>query len=114
LFCRSSVIVRTRNAWQGQRTAATCEKIPEPDAPIVHRVGQEDPPAVFRQLHVLEVRPPRRVHADRGAHVDLVVVLEPLRPHVAPPLDVSRLPVLERPLQALVAGKADVVRDLFG
>ena len=81
---------------------------------IVHRIGEEDAPAVFRQLHVLEVRPAFRVDADRRAHVDLVVVLEPLRPHVLPPLDVLRLPVLERALQPLVAREVDVVRDLLG
>src|SRR4029077_10141865 len=51
---------------------------------------------------------------DRGPDVDLVVVLEPLRPHVAPPLNVFRLPVLERALQALVAREVDVIRDLLG
>ena len=81
---------------------------------IVHRIGEEDAPAVLRQLHVVEVRPAVGVDADRGAQVDLVVVLEPLRPHVAPPLDVLRLPVLERALQPLVAREVDVVRDLLG
>src|SRR4030095_3648985 len=64
--------------------------------------------------HCLDVPPPCRVDADRRADVDLVVVLKALRPHVAPPLDVLRLPVLERALQALVAGEVDVVRDLLG
>src|SRR4029079_17885190 len=46
--------------------------------------------------------------------VDLVVILKALRAHVAPPLDVLRLPMLERALQPLVAGQVDVVRDLLG
>ena len=65
-------------------------------------------------LTYLEVRPAGRIDADGRPHVDLVIVLEPLRPHVLPPLDVLRLPVLERALQALVAGEADVVGNLFG
>ena len=80
---------------------------------IVHRIGEEDAPAVLRQLHVLEVRPAFGIDADRRADVDLVVVLEALRPHVLPPLDVFRLPVLERALQPLVAREVDVVRESF-
>ena len=90
------------------------QKVAEPDPAIVHGIGEEDAPPIFRQLHVLEVRPARWIHADRRPHVHLVVVLESLRAHVAPPLDVLRLPVLERTLKALVARQADVVRDLFG
>ena len=36
------------------------EEVAEADAAIVHRIGEEDAPAVLRQLHVLEVRPARR------------------------------------------------------
>src|SRR5690606_11847677 len=89
------------------------EEVAEPDAAIVDRIGKEDPPPVLRQLHVLEVRPAGWIHADRGADVDLVVVLEALRAHVLPPLDVLRLPVLEGALQPLVARQADVVRNLL-
>jgi hypothetical protein len=90
------------------------EEITEADPAVVHRIGEKDAPAIFRQLHVLEMRPPLRIDADRRAHVDLVVILEALRSHVPPPLDVLRLPVLERPLQPLVAGEVDVVRDFLG
>ena len=51
---------------------------------------------------------------DRRPQVPLVVVLEPLRAHLAPPLQVLRLPVLERPLQPLVVREVDVIRDLLG
>ena len=88
-------------------------EIAEADAPIVRGIGEEDPPAILRQLDVLEMRPPFRINADSGPHVNLVVILKALRPHVAPPLDVLGLPVLERALQALVAGQVDVVGDLF-
>ena len=42
------------------------------------------------------------------------MILEALRPHIAPPLDVLRLPVLERTLQPFVAGEVDVIRDFLG
>jgi hypothetical protein len=90
------------------------EEIAEADRAIVDRIREEDAPAVLREFDVLEMRPPFGVDADRGAHVDLVVVLEPLRPHVLPPLDVLRLPVFERALETLVAGQVDVIRDLLG
>src|SRR5579859_7680349 len=86
-------------------------EITETNAAIVHRIREEDAPAILGQLYVLEVRPAFRIDADRSAHVHLVIILEALRPHVAPPLDVLRLPVLERALQTLVARQADVVRD---
>jgi hypothetical protein len=41
-------------------------------------------------------------------------VLETLRAHVLPPLDVRRLPMLQRALQALVQVQVNVVRDLVG
>src|SRR6202022_4930346 len=89
------------------------EKIAEADASIWHRFGEENAPAVVGELHVLEVGPPFRVHADGRAHVYLVVILEALRPHVPPPLKILRLPVLERALQTLVARKVDVVGDFL-
>src|SRR5205814_10143617 len=89
------------------------EEIAEPDAPIGHRIGEKDAPPVLRQLDVLEVRPPFGIDAHRRAHVHVVVIQETLRPHVAPPLDVLRLPVLERALQPLVAREVDVVGDLL-
>ncbi len=88
-------------------------KVTEADAPIVDRIGEEDAPAILRQLDHLKVRPSRGIDADGGTHIDLVVVLEPLRAHVLPPLDVLRLPMLERALQTLVARQADVIRNLL-
>ena len=86
-------------------------EVAKADAAIGRRLGEEDAPAIFGQLHVIEVRPAGGIDADRGAQVDLVAVLEPRRPHVAPPIEVGRLPVLERALQPLVAGEVDVVRE---
>ena len=66
------------------------QEIAKSDPAIVDRIGEENAPAVLGQLHVLEVRPSGWIDADRRAHVDLVIVLEPLRAHVLPPLDVLR------------------------
>src|SRR5262249_54322548 len=72
---------------------------------------KKDAPPVFGQLDVIEMRPPFRVDADGRTNIDAVVVLEPLRPHVVPPLDVFGLPVLERAQEPLVARQVHVVRD---
>ncbi len=89
-------------------------EIAETDPAIVDRVREEDAPAILGQFHVFEVRPSRWVDADGRPDVDLVVVLESLRTHVLPPLDVLRLPVLERALQPLVARQSDVIGNAFG
>src|SRR4029079_3463571 len=86
----------------------------ESDAPVVNRIGQKDAPPVFWKLHVLEVRPSGWIDAHRRPNVDLVVVLEPLRPHVLPPLDVLRLPVFKRALETFITGKPNVVGDFLG
>src|SRR5262249_21313054 len=90
------------------------EEITKADSTIVDRVGEKNPPAVFGQLDVLEMRPPFGIDADRRPDVHLVIVLEALRAHVLPPLDVFGLPVLERTLEPLVAGEVDVIGDLLG
>jgi hypothetical protein len=83
--------------------------VAEADARV--RVGrlQEDAPAVLRHLDVVEVRPPVGGHVNGGAEPDLLV-LKPLRPHLAPPVKVVRQPLLQSPLEALVAREVDVVR----
>src|SRR4029453_9122976 len=79
------------------------EEVAEAYPPVCHGVGQKDAPPILRQLHVLEVRPAIRFDADGGTQIHMVIVLEPLRPHVAPPLHVLRLTVLGRAQQSLVA-----------
>ena len=73
-------------------------------------LGEEDAPAVVRHADIVEVRPALRVHADRGAEVD-VLGLETERPHVLPPLEELGLPVLERALEPPVLREVDVVGD---
>ena len=75
------------------------EEVAESDRAIGHGVRQENAPAVFGQPHVFEVRT-GSVHADRRAYIHLMEALEPLRSHIAPPLDIQRLPMLERPAAA--------------
>ena len=89
-------------------------EVAEADAPIGGRLGEEDAPAVLGQLHVFEVGPAGPIDADGGAQVNLVAVLEAGRPHVAPPIEIGGLPMLEGPLQPLVAGQVDVIGNAFG
>ena len=90
------------------------EEVAEADPAIDHGLGEEDAPAIFGQLHVVVVHPAVRLDADGGAQIDLVMVLEIDRPHLLPPLEILRLPVFERALQALVAREIDVVGNALG
>ena len=83
----------------------------EGDAAIGVRLGEEDAPAVVGHVDVAEVGPALLADVDRRAQVDRVVLVAD-RPELLPPLDELRLPRLERPLQAAVAGEVDVVGDL--
>jgi hypothetical protein len=87
--------------------------VAEADRAVRLRVGKEDAPAVVGHLHRAVVRPALRVDRGRGAQVHLRR-LEVARPHLAPPLQEMRLPVLERALQRAVADQVDVVGDLVG
>ena len=72
---------------------------------------QQNAPAVFGHLHVIELRPALGIDRDGGAQINQRV-LEALRPHVHPPVDVARMPALERAQHLPVFGEIDVVRDL--
>src|SRR5262249_26218216 len=82
----------------------------EPDRAARLGLGQEDPPAILWHAHVVEGRPALRVHTDGGPEVD-VPGLEAFGPHIHPPLEEARLPLLERSEEAAVLVEADVVRD---
>ena len=75
--------------------------------------GEEDPPAIVRHLHIAEVGPAVGLGRDRGAQID-VEVQRAVRPHVLPPVEEARLPVLERALQAAVGREVDVVGNALG
>ena len=85
----------------------------EVDLAIGDRGCEEDAPAIVGHLHVVEVRPSRRVDAHRGAQVD-VERLRAFGPHLVPPRDVAGLPVLEGAVERAVAGEVDVVGDPAG
>src|SRR5712692_610317 len=89
------------------------EGIPEADGAIRDGIGQKNAPSIVGHFHRAVMRPALCVHADRGAqvHVDRGEVV---RPHLLPPFEETRLPVLERALQRLVVREVDVVWDLLG
>ena len=90
------------------------EEVAESDRAIDDRIGQENAPAVLRKTDVLEVRPPGRDRRSPPcARRPGGIPGSPAAP-CPPPLDVLRLPVLERPLQTLVEMQVDVVRDFIG
>src|SRR5712692_7528801 len=68
---------------------------------------EEYPPAVFRHLHIIEMRPTARMDADGGSQVHVGGV-RALRAHVRPPLEELGLPVLESTLQHFVAAEVDI------
>jgi hypothetical protein len=88
-------------------------EITETNPAIRRRLGEKNPPAIIRQLDVIEMRPARRVHTGRGAQIYLMMILEPLWSHVAPPVEIRRLPVLQRPQQTLVGRQFDVIWNAF-
>ncbi len=73
---------------------------------------EEDAPAVVRHLDVVEVGPALGIDRDRRTQVDLVG-LEAAGTGILPPLQVVRLPLLERALKAAIARQVDVVGDLL-
>ena len=72
---------------------------------------QQDAPAIIGHFHVVEFGPAFRIDRDRGAQIDQRV-LKTFRSHVLPPVDVARMPALERAQHLPVFGEIDVVRDL--
>jgi hypothetical protein len=86
--------------------------VAEVDLAVLLGRVQEDAPAVVGHLHVAELRPALRVHADGGAQVD-VEVLAAVGAHVVPPAQVVGLPLLQRALQRAVLAQVDVVGDLL-
>src|SRR2546427_4072644 len=87
--------------------------VPEADGAVGDGIGEEDAPAVVGHFHRAVMCPALRVHADRGAQIH-VGRGEVVRPHLAPPVEKARLPVLERALQRAIVGEVDVVGDLLG
>ena len=80
------------------------------------RVGlcrfEKDAPAIFRHLHVIEMRPAFRADIHRSAQPD-IFFLKSFGSHVVPPTEKVRQPLFQSTLQTLVFGKIHVVRNAF-
>ena len=87
------------------------EMAAERDLAVLLRRRQQDAPAVFRHPHIVELGPALGIDRDRGAQIDQRL-LEALRPHVLPPVEIARVPAFQRAQDAAVLGEADIVRDL--
>jgi hypothetical protein len=88
------------------------EGVAEADGAVGEAIGEEDAPAVVGHFHRPVICPALGVDSDRGAQVD-VGRGEVVRSHLAPPVEETRLPVLESALQRLVVRQVDVVGDLL-
>src|SRR5438874_4232070 len=62
------------------------QMIAEVDLAIFFRRREKNSPAIFRHLHVVEVRPSAGLYAHGGAQID-VVLQRPGRTHVVPPTE---------------------------
>src|SRR5580658_1647626 len=86
------------------------EFVAEADGAVGRGVGEENAPAILRHLDGAVARPTLGV--DRGGRAQIDVGVEEIaRPHLAPPVEEARLPMLERALQRAVLGETDIVRD---
>ena len=74
---------------------------------------QENAPAVIGHFDVIELGPAFRIDRHRGAQIDQRL-LESIRPHVLPPVDIAGMPAFQRAQHLTVFGEIDVVRDFGG
>ena len=89
------------------------EMLAERDLAVLLLRREQHAPAIVGHLHVIELGPAARIDRIGGAQIDQRL-LEALRPHVVPPVDVARMPALQRLEHAAVFGQPDIVRDLGG
>ena len=82
--------------------------VAEIDLALVLRRGQEDAPTVVGHLDVAELGPALGIDTDRRAQED-VLRLEAFGPHLLPPVEIGRLPLLKRTLELAVFTQVDVV-----
>src|SRR5882757_28401 len=87
------------------------EMIAKVDLAILFLWIEKYSPPIVGHFHVPKLRPPLRIDADGRAQVDIEIE-RPLGAHVFPPVDELGLPVLECPLQGLVARQVDIVGNL--
>ena len=85
----------------------------ERDGAVFFLRREQDAPAVLRHLHVVELGPALGIDRDRGAQIDHRL-LEALRPHVLPPVEIAGVPAFQRLEHAAVLGEIHVVRNFLG
>src|SRR5205085_10609578 len=73
---------------------------------------QEDAPAILRHLYVIELRPAVRLDTDRRTQVNIIVAALGW-PHVVPPAQKRRLPMLQGTLQDAVAPQVHIIWNFF-
>ena len=88
------------------------EMLAERDRPVLFHGREQDAPAVFRHLHVVELGPALGIDRDRGAQIHHRL-LEALGAHVLPPVEIAGVPALQRFQHAAVLGEIHVVRNLL-
>ena len=110
---RSSRRRSARSSPGTDRPHRLAQAVAEAHGAVRLGIGQEDAPAVVRHLHVVEVSPAFLADGDRGAEVDVVVLMGDWS-RSPPPVEELGLPALEGPLQPAVLGQPDVVGDLLG
>src|SRR5262245_30694617 len=84
--------------------------IAEPDDPSRLGLCEEDAPSILGHSHVVELGPSLSVDADGRTQIH-ILGLEPLGPHVVPPVEKARLPLLQRTLEPPILRQVDVVRN---
>ena len=74
---------------------------------------QQNAPAVVGHLHIIELGPAARIDRIGGAQIDQRL-LETVRPHVVPPVDIAGMPALQRLQHLAIRGQIHVVGNLGG
>ena len=87
------------------------EMLAERNDAVLFLRRQQNAPAIIRHLDVVELGPAARIDRIGGAQIDQRL-LEALRPHVAPPVDVAGMPALQRFQHLAVFGEIHVVGNL--
>ena len=71
------------------------------DSAVLGFRRKQNAPAIFRHLHIVELRPALRINRHSSAQIDHRF-LEILRDEIVPPVDVTGVPFLQRLLDPLV------------
>src|SRR5262245_41943130 len=72
---------------------------------------EQNAPAIIGHLYVVELGPALGIDRHRGAQID-ERLLEAVRPHAHPPVNIAGMPALERTQHLAILDEIDVVRNL--